>query len=158
LVLLERHVEITPRETLLFPSLKQYVGGTEGPPSRLLRKIPVPPPPTFLQLNPEQQQVAHPLSLRTALEVAGPPGTGKSKTITELVRSVIACTDFDIIVLSERNGAIEAIADKLCSNCIQLNEDGPTVKDSELWKTVLACGSLSMGPSTKLFTLEEKQR
>jgi hypothetical protein len=77
---LQRHVHETDPSELLFPALKDYIGA--GPPAWLTPKITCPPHSSFHELNDEQQRVAHPLSLRTAKEVAGPPGTGKTKTIT----------------------------------------------------------------------------
>jgi hypothetical protein len=42
-------------------------------------------PHSQLNLNKEQKKVARPLSLKTAMEVAGLPGTSKTKAIVELV-------------------------------------------------------------------------
>ena len=72
LLLLEQHVQHTEADIMMFAALKAYISGTE--PKRLLGEIPVTPPASFEALNPTQKSVAHPLSLRTAMEVAGPPG------------------------------------------------------------------------------------
>jgi Cdc6-like AAA superfamily ATPase len=94
------------------------------------------------------------------MEVAGPPGTGKTKTIIEVVRGLLECTNKDTIVLSERNGAIDAIAEKFADVCLRTS--GFTVKgvkDVPLWMNVMAYGAVkAMGPSAKLFTLDEKMR
>ena len=185
LVLLERHVKEKDEDILLFGSLRNFVGF--GTPSRVFSEIPVPAPTTFENLNEEQKRVAHPLTLTSAMEAAGPPGTGiektvkllclcrnfvsdlllfldcigKTKTITELVRGIIQCTDYEVIVLSERNGAIEAIAEKIAGDCLAFNglKEGPTVTDVSLWMNVLAFGSAGgMGESTKHFTMEQKKR
>jgi hypothetical protein len=95
------------------------------------------------------------------MEVAGPPGTGKTKTITELVRSILECTDHHVIVLSERNGAIDAIADKFADDCVDRNprNEPKSVKNVRLWNCLMAFGSVgSMGSSTKLFTVDGKLR
>ena len=76
LMKLERHVVRNSPDQLLFEPLRHFIG--EKKPERVLREIAVPPPEMFIGLNPEQQRVAHPLSIRTATECAGPPGTGKS--------------------------------------------------------------------------------
>jgi hypothetical protein len=86
---------------------------------------------------------------------------GKTKTITELVRGIIQCTEHEVIVLSERNGAIEAIADKIAGDCLDLKglKGDPRVIDVSLWMNVLAFGSAGgMGESTKRFTLVQKKR
>jgi hypothetical protein len=158
LMLLDQHIESKDSSELLFPALKDYIGAN---PQRLINEILCPPPKTFHELNSQQQKVAHPLSIKTAREVAGPPGTGKTKTITELVRSILCCTDYDVLVLSERNGAIDAIASKMADDCIlQVDRaiSGRTVKDCALWTKILSYGLSEIGPSTKLFTLEEKMR
>jgi hypothetical protein len=115
-------------------------------------------PETFKELNEMQQSIANVWKLKTANEVAGPPGTGKTKTITELTRALLACTTFDIIVLSERNGAIDAIAEKYAKGCLsrQNLESKFEIYDRNLWESILTFGSPSMGSSTKLFTLSCK--
>jgi hypothetical protein len=136
LVLLEKHVLRSSPSDLLFQPLRHLVG--DGKTTALLDEICQELPETFSYLNDEQQKVAHPLMLKTAVEVAGPPGnysshtllndcnnflsfsyhdpfdipftgTGKTKTIVELVRALLLTTNLDIIVMSERNGAINAI-------------------------------------------------
>jgi Cdc6-like AAA superfamily ATPase len=99
--------------------------------------------------------------LSSAKEVVGPPGTGKTMTITEVVRGIIECSDFDVIVLSERNGAIDAIAQKIAGDCLSRIGDSPMykVKDMRLWTKLLAYGSYDgMGTSTQLFTVPGKLR
>ena len=164
LVLLDNHIN-GDEEAEVFDALRQYVCG--GTAQRVFHDIQVPAPQTFAALNERQKRVAHPLSLPTAMEVAGPPGTGKTRTITELVRGILCCTDSDIIVLSERNGAIDAIAEKIAGDCVhQSNHSNQTnrrktvrVTDVELWTAVAAFGSAgSIGPSTQLFTQSEKLR
>jgi hypothetical protein len=84
-------------------------------------------------------------------------GTGKTKTIVELVRGLLETTDFDIVVLSERNGAINAIAEKFIE--ASLNVEQKSVRDMLVWVSLLTYGSgESMGSATKLFTLEGKLR
>lgn len=74
LTLLTKHV-CTSQNKLMFPSLSQYIGAGES--KLLVRDVYVSPPASIRQLNEEQLKVAHPLHLRTAREVAGPPGTGR---------------------------------------------------------------------------------
>ena len=160
-LLLEDHVFTSEDNSLLFPALEAFVGGIA--PTRVLDEILVPAPDTFKDLNTEQQRVAHPLSLTCAMEVAGPPGTGKTKTITELVRSLLECTDLNMIVLSERNGAIDAIASKMAGDCLLFEVQGkklvPKVINVELWLRIIAFGSSgAIGNSTRLFTPNAKMR
>lgn len=159
-LLLEDHVSRSDDTSLLFPALETFVGRIT--PKRIIQEILVPAPDTFNGLNAQQQRAAHPLSVATAMEIAGPPGTGKTKTITELVRSLLECTDFSIIVLSERNGAIDAIANKIASDCLVMYESGqrlPKVVNVENWIHVISFGSSgAIGNYTRLFTLKEKQK
>jgi hypothetical protein len=156
MLLLEQHVEQSSSDLLMFDPLRQFVG--EKQPGRLLRgESALPAPDTFKELNKQQQLVAHPLSIRTAMECAGPPGTGKTKTITELVRSILYCTEYDVIILSERNGAIDAIAEKMAGDCIHRpTSTRKRVKDFVQWKHLLSFGSAGMGSYARLFTSSEK--
>lgn len=154
LMLLDRHVAETADSELLFEPLKHYVG--MGSPKRLFSHISLPPSKTFDLLNAEQQKVAHPFSMLSAMEAAGPPGTGKSRTITELVRAVLRCTDRDVILMSERNGAVDAVAEKLAGDSIKQDGTRKVVCDVKLWMSILAFGSSGMGPSTGLFTIDQK--
>ena len=93
------------------------------------------------------------------MEVAGPPGIGKTKTLTELMRSILECTNYGIIVLSERNGAIDAIAEKFTTSCM-VQRDGKirSISDVPLWTNVLTFGSSIIGKYKKMFTLGEKMK
>ncbi|MGA1465974.1 MAG: hypothetical protein ACO363_09600, partial [Balneolaceae bacterium] len=71
-VLMERHFESTEVTEMVFPPLRQYIG--EIPTRRFFPDIDRPPPRTFEELNEQQRKVAHPVSMKTAMEVAGPPG------------------------------------------------------------------------------------
>jgi AAA domain len=158
MVLLENHAMILNTFSLS-PAIKHYIG--DGTPVRLLDEITSVPPRSFSELNRQQQQVAHPLNLLSAKEVAGPPGTGKTKTITEVIRGILECTKFDVIILSERNGAIDAIAQKIASDCLRMNDDSAdySVTNIKLWSKVLAFGSAtSMGTFTQNFVPTVKIR
>lgn len=73
------------------------------------------------------------------------------------MRSVLFCTDHHVIILSERNGAVDAIAEKMASDCIKSpRTSGQLVKDFGLWRKILAYGSSDMGESSRLFSLEQK--
>jgi protein-arginine kinase activator protein McsA len=150
---LEKYVQNASQSDLMFESLQHFVG--VGLPRALITEMEMDPPDSYLDLNEEQKKVAHPLRLKTAMEVAGPPGTGKTKTIIELVRGLLQCTNYDILVLSERNGAINAVAEKFKSESINMKEK--KIIDLQVWQSVMTYGAGdTMGDSTKLFTLEQK--
>jgi hypothetical protein len=156
LMMLEKHAAELDVYSLCEP-IKHFVG--DGQPQRLLQKIDSVPPSTFDELNSQQKIIAHPLRLLTAKEVAGPPGSGKTKTITEVIRGILDCSDYDVMVLSERNGAIDAIAQKIADDCLTKRGKNKyyEVANVRLWNKVLAFGSQgSMGESAKLFTFSEK--
>lgn len=155
---LEKHVRNTTDSDLMFTPLKHFIGDGKAVPC--LTEILRPVPNTLKALNKEQQRVAHPLSMKSAMEVAGPPGTGKTKTIIELVNAVLECTDFDVIVLSERNGAINAVAEKFKDSSLDIVSSKSTkIKNLRIWTSLLTFGAGdTIGKSTKLFTLEGKLR
>ncbi len=157
MILLEKHVEASSDSELMFESLQHLVGA--GRPVSVVTELDTEIPDTQVELNAEQQKVAHPLRLKTAMEVAGPPGSGKTKTIVELVRALLHCTSHDILLLSERNGAINAVAEKIQKDSLDLTGSAPKVKVKNLhvWSSVMAYGvGDSMGESTKLFTKDAK--
>ena len=139
----------------MFEPLEHLIG--IGVPKAVVTEIEMKIPESQSELNDDQKKVAHPLLLKTAMEVAGPPGTGKTKTIVELVRALLKCTNFDILVLSERNGAINAIAEKLKKDALKKQGKKTVITDLHLWMSVMAYRVAdSMGESTKSFTIEEK--
>lgn len=80
-----------------------------------------------------------------------------------MVRALLETTDKEIIVLSERNGAINAIAEKFCDVTLgkvkKQKGKGPfyEVVDMQVWLSLITYGAAdSMGLATKLFTIEEK--
>lgn len=155
MLLLEEHVRNTPDSELMFEPLQHLIGMEV--PLPLLTKIEMDVPDSQLGLNDEQKKVAYPLSIKTAMEVAGPPGTGKTKTIVELVRALLQCTSYDLLVLSERNGAINAIAEKFKTESTTTKGKTIEITDLQVWLSVMAYGAGdTMGESTKSFTLEEK--
>jgi hypothetical protein len=154
MILLEQHAAKATDSELMFEPLQHLLG--YGEPVSVLTEINMEVPNTQDGLNEEQKKVAHPLRLKTAMEVAGPPGTGKTKTIVELVRALLQCTDLDIILLSERNGAINAVAEKFKEDIFDTGSI-PTIEGMHLWTSLVTYGvGDSMGESTKLFTLENK--
>lgn len=157
MIKLLKYVDESDAETLSFDPLKHLVGVCSRKP--VLEELKNPPPRTLDQLNPEQRSVAHPLCTKTAMEVAGPPGSGKTKTITELVRGLLECTSKNIVVMSERNGAIDAIAEKFADECLDIDGNDIYITDLDLWNKIMTFGaSTTVGPSTELFTLEAKLR
>jgi len=92
------------------------------------------------------------------MEVAGASGSGKTKTIVELVFALLQCTNYDVVVLCERNNGLDALATKFKQEAFRVNEDMRTeIFDREAWLSVIAYGSArNMGESTKLFTVAEK--
>jgi hypothetical protein len=158
LLQLKRNIDTTPIDVLIPEPVSAYVGSAIN--NRLFDEndITTLPPDTFNELNNEQKKIANPLSINIAMECAGPPGTGKTKAITELVRSILNCTTLDIIVLSERNGAIDAIAEKMARDCFHKGFTGKNdiIKNMKLWLDIIAFGSSGMGSFSKMFKIEEK--
>lgn len=72
MLLLEKHVTKSAESDFLYKPLRHLLG--DGKSTALLDEILQEIPETFSDLNDEQKKVAHPLKLKTAMEVAGPPG------------------------------------------------------------------------------------
>lgn len=157
MILLEKHVQAATNSSLMFVPLRHLIGA--GVPTAVLTEIEMGIPNSLIELNEEQKRIAHPLHLKTAMEVAGPPGTGKTKTIVELVRSLLQSTSYDIILLSERNGAINAVAEKFKIASLSVKGEEITITDLPIWSSVMAYGAgETMGDCTKLFTMDQKRR
>ena len=156
MIKLSKFVNEKSTDDLAFEPLMHLFGVNS--PRPILQELSCPPPCTISQLNAEQRSVAHPLCIKSAMEVAGPPGSGKTKTITELVRGLLECKTKNIVVMSERNGAIDAIAEKFATVCIDTSGGrGPRIIDLNLWNMTFGAAA-TVGPSTELFTLEAKLR
>mmetsp|Transcript_3022 Transcript_3022/g.8731 ORF Transcript_3022/g.8731 Transcript_3022/m.8731 type:complete len:1063 (+) Transcript_3022:1610-4798(+) len=155
MILLEKHIQEASNSSLMFMPLRHMIGA--GNPAAALTEIEMGVPDSLIDLNGQQKRVAHPLNLKTAMEVAGPPGTGKTKTIVELVRSLLQCTSYDILLLSERNGAINAVAEKFKIASLKVKNNDISITDLPVWSSVMTYGAGdTMGDCTKLFTLEQK--
>jgi hypothetical protein len=72
MILLERHVENKPKSELMIEPIQHLIG--VGHPLAVITEISMEIPESQVTLNEEQEKVAHPLCLKTAMEVAGPPG------------------------------------------------------------------------------------
>ena len=70
MLLQERHVESTPDDELMFEALKNLIG--DGVPKAVIDELEMEIPYSHSELNIEQKKVAHPLLVKTAMEVAGP--------------------------------------------------------------------------------------
>ena len=73
---LKRHVDVTPDSELMFEALAHLIG--VGTPRAVISGIRMEIPNSQNELNDEQKMIANPLLLTSAMEVAGPPGTGKT--------------------------------------------------------------------------------
>jgi hypothetical protein len=116
ITMLQDHIRKNVTSTNLPSPLQHLVGVGHATPV-LTNLVETVEESVLASLNAEQMEGAHPLNLKTAGEVAGPPGTGKTQTISAIVRSLLNASEKNIVVLSERNGAIDAIADKFLSSC-----------------------------------------
>lgn len=152
---LAKHIKQTAPSCLMVEPLEHLIG--VGSPKAFITELDMEIP-SQIDLNEDQRRLANPLLLKTAMEVAGASGSGKTKTIVELVFALLQCTNYDVVVLCERNNGLDALATKFKQEAFRVNEDMRTeIFDREAWLSVIAYGSArNMGESTKLFTVAEK--
>jgi hypothetical protein len=156
LVLLERHIRESHADVLLFDPLRHFVGC--GPPRRVFADIKKLAPATFHELNEQQQSVAHPLSLMTAMDVAGPRGVERQRPlpssfaqswnaqITMLLSSLRGMEPLMLLPINSPASCLTRRSDKVVG-----------ITDIPLWMSLMSFGAGSaMGSSTMLFTLDEK--
>jgi hypothetical protein len=148
-VLLEKCFAESGDSTLMFGALRDCIGCER--PTKRFDCLTTPTPSSFDELNDQRRQVAHPLALTTAMEVAGPPGTGKTKTIEEFICCILLCKSAMALVLSERNGAIDAIAENFVSRCLEMRSNG--ISPCKRWSNVGELGVLGMFLIDVLFSL-----
>ena len=106
-------------------------------------------------LNEFQKNVVDLTNLKSSQVIIGPPGTGKSKTIVSLIQQMIEelPKDHVIILTSEKNGAVEAVAEHLHRSCCV---DGK-IENIDLYEKIAAFGSANgMKQKTTFFTFKEK--
>lgn len=88
-----------------------------------------------LPYNEEQLAIANRLLLQDAVTVKGPPGTGKSHTIANLISHFVA-EGKNILVVSHNSKALSVVKDKLPTELQQLTISlGNDTKGNELLKT-----------------------
>jgi hypothetical protein len=159
ITMLQDHVQKNVTSTNLPLPLKHLIGVGQAMPV-LTNLVETVEESVLASLNTEQLKAAHPLNLKTAGEVAGPPGTGKTQTISAIVRSLLNASEKNIVVLSERNGAIDAIADKFLSSCFD-KKNGKLSKlvDMNMWMNILTFGAPeAIGTNTKEFLVPQKMQ
>jgi hypothetical protein len=161
ITMLQDHIQKNVTSTNVPLPLKHLIGVGRASPV-LTNLIETVEESVLASLNAEQLKAAHPLKLKTAGEVAGPPGTGKTQTISALVRSLLNASEKNIVVLSERNGAIDAIADKFLSSCFDKDKrNGKLLKlvDVNMWMNILTFGAPEgIGTNTKEFLVPQKMK
>lgn len=103
------------------------------------------------KLNMFQQQLTNLQNLYNINIYCGPPGTGKSFTIVSFINEIIMNTNFNIILLSEKNCSITSVIEylyKLIYNDTSFNE--------QLWKKTFTFGSYNASPKVKNFFVKNK--
>jgi hypothetical protein len=159
ITMLQDHIQMNVTSTIVPLPLKHLVGVGRASPV-LTNLIETVEESVLASLNAEQLEAAHPLKLKTAREVAGPPGTGKTQTISAIVRSLLNASEKNIVVLSERNGAIDAIADQFLGSCFE-KRNGKLSKlvDENMWMNILTIGApKGIGTNTKEFLVPQKMK
>lgn len=99
-------------------------------------------------LNEYQQKILNLNELNDVNIIEGPPGTGKSYMITALIKKINnELSDFNIILLSEKNGAIGAVMEHLNNRMLE---------DEELLFSLISFGSENANEITKKYFKNNK--
>ena len=99
-------------------------------------------------LNEYQQKILNLNELNDVNIIEGPPGTGKSYMITALIQKINnELSDFNIILLSEKNGAIGAVMEHLNNRMLE---------DEELLFSLISFGSENANEITKKYFKNNK--
>lgn len=87
--------------------------------------------------------------------IIGPPGSGKSRTIVALILQLLdeMPQEHVVILTSEKNGAVEAVAEHLHRACV--SRDGK-ITDLAFFEKISAFGSTGMKEKTRSFVHDEK--
>lgn len=99
-------------------------------------------------LNEYQQKILNLNELNDVNIIEGPPGTGKSYMITALIQKINnELSDFNIILLSEKNGAIGAVMEHLNNRMLE---------NEELLFSLISFGSENANKITKKYFKNNK--
>jgi hypothetical protein len=139
-VLLEKCFAESGDSTLMFGALRDCIGCER--PTKRFDCLTTPTPSSFDELNDQRRQVAHPLALTTAIEVAGPPGTGKTKTIEDFICCILLCKSAMALVLSEIKRRYRCHCRGFVSRCLEMTSNG--ILPCKRWSNVGELGVLGM--------------
>ncbi len=148
----ENYIKTVTEETLCTP-VRAIIGATDN--QLQVTELVSPILDSAIALNSFQRQVVDLTRLRSSQVIIGPPGTGKSRTIVSFVLQILAEMEPNHIVIftSEKNGAVEAVAQHLRNACV--SSDGK-VEDLAFFEMIAAFGSTGMQAATCSFTAKTK--
>ena len=138
-------LKILKRNKPLPEPIKAYIGDVDV--KYLLHDVSVKPP--TAQLNQYQVQLADLNNLQSCMQFMGPPGTGKSHTISIFMEQLMLYTDYDVVLLSEKNTAVTAVMENLMQ-CIQPSNKSKF--NSKLWSSIITFCSTQASPLVKQFS------
>ena len=109
------------------------------------------PRPNLERLNQYQQQMGNVNNLQSCMQFIGPPGTGKSHTISVFMEQLILHTNYDVVLLSEKNTAMTAVVEHLKKNI------HATSFNTSLWSAITAfCSPQASGVVKEFYDLDQK--
>ena len=109
------------------------------------------PRPELGQLNQYQQQMGNVNNLQSCMQFIGPPGTGKSHTISVFMEQLILHTNYDVVLLSEKNTAMTAVVEHLKKNILA------TSFNTSLWSAIMTfCSPQASGVVKEFYDIDQK--
>ncbi|EMR04400.1 AAA domain-containing protein [Cesiribacter andamanensis] len=110
---------------------------------------PLPPAPEGLTLNePQVEALRHALAAKDVAIIHGPPGTGKTTTLVQVIRQVVQ-QEGQVLVCAPSNAAVDLLADKLSEQELSVLRMGHPARVNEDNLPYTVDGRMASHPSYK---------
>lgn len=117
-----------------------------------------PPPSTPSSLNPSQQSAVDKiLGARQLAIVHGPPGTGKTTTLVQAIKALIAQDGNQILVVAPSNAAVDLLSEKLADQGLNVLRVGNPARVSERLSALTLDSKVSEHAATREIKKLKKQ-
>ncbi|WP_160710934.1 AAA domain-containing protein [Chitinophaga solisilvae] len=116
------------------------------------------PPLSIPRLNPVQQEAVHKILAANDLAIVhGPPGTGKTTTLVQAIKALIAQEKQQVLVVAPSNTAVDLLSEKLSEEGLNVLRVGNPARVSERLNALTLDSKMSKHPATKEIKRLKKQ-